>query len=152
MARTHLAPAALQGCGPVMPNRGAPEGALTLTYSRAELEKTTNTAFFSSKHPSTSELTGVIYHPEIFSSIIAAPGMADVCPHGPGCMGAHAHAADSALKTQRCTTEAAAYAGFNSVLDFSMPLNSSTQRGRRVLQTVMRLQMVSTSTLNLSSS
>lgn len=30
VARTHLAPAALQSCGPVMPNRGAPEEALTL--------------------------------------------------------------------------------------------------------------------------
>lgn len=30
VARTHLGPAALQSCGPVMPNRGAPEGALTL--------------------------------------------------------------------------------------------------------------------------
>lgn len=30
VARTRLAPAAVQSCGPVMPNRGAPKGALPL--------------------------------------------------------------------------------------------------------------------------
>lgn len=39
VARTRLAPAALQSCGPAMPNRGAPEGALTLMQNWIKLQR-----------------------------------------------------------------------------------------------------------------